>query len=269
MKKSTFLSIMLFVGLFCNIHAEPNVVVDYIPDYYNPLALSLKWHLKYSGMLEKDKKVKITFKINDSGVPVKLPLWEHVLGKSQTECYIYLFLQHNPTGKYTIRIDVIPCERFSNSWRFNHNIPSSYELILATYQKQSFLINKEMLFMKFYEQSQSGESLPDDKMFYQKFTVLQPNHLSDKSIRFLSMEVFCQFTLVDINDQAARRELNKTSLSDMPLSELLQLKNRLEKEFQRGQGSLQQLNAVQQEINNREKRAPKDKAGNRKEPVTK
>ena len=258
MNKTIFIFTFLIIGLLCALQAEQTAVINYTPGYYSPFAWSMRWHFEYQGDLEKNKKVKIVFILKKSGKLVDLPSWEHILGISQKVCDIYFFVQNDPSGKCTIRMDVVPCERFSNSWTFNHKIKTSYDFIYATYPQIRLSDGKEALLAKFHEQYQGENNDLCSDMLCNKITTLQIISKNGKEENFLSGEIFCQFTVIDIATPKQNVLVDPRLLPGMADAEILQLKNKLMKDFENGHGSLQTLNAVQMEINKRKMAVKKE-----------
>jgi len=252
MNKTIVLFFVFMLGRWYGAQASPVAMINYDHGYYNPFAWSMKWNFKYQEKLDKNQRIKIIFTLTKAGKRVDLPAWEHVLGKMQKECDIYFFLQNNtPAGKYMVRMDVTPCERFSSSWTFNHQLQISHEIIYATYPRSEIAEGKEMLLAKFYEQSQGGVSTCCADMHCNKITVMQIVPAKKKSDEFLSLEIFCRFIIINANESIDDTVIDVKLLSSMADSELLQLKDKLRKNFENGCGALQTLNAVQKEINSR------------------
>ena len=250
----TILGLMILgIGLCIRIRADTAAVINYLPDYYNPFAWNLKWHYKYPKTIENHEKIKFIFTLNDLVGRKRLSLWEYTLREKLTECDIYLFLQSKPAGEYTVRIDVVPCGKISNSLMFIQRPSSSHELVLAAYRQLLLPPDKEMVLAKIRQKPLNSQEFAAADMCCEKITVLMTERPATTPIAFFSLEIALRFILVDSTDQPSLK-IADTSLSILSDTELILRKKAVEKDFQRGRGSLPALNAVQQELNNRKKR---------------
>ncbi|MFA7231752.1 MAG: hypothetical protein WC071_10825 [Victivallaceae bacterium] len=247
MKKAYML--FLLIVLSCQLKADSSVVIKYCSDYYNPFAWNFKWNFKYLKPLKKNQRIKITFLQKDNSNTIDNFVAEHILGEQQSEANIYWFMQKDSDTKCTLRIDVVPCKKTSSLLTFFHISPSQHELISATYQQLLAPVGKEILLAKFCEQPWNGKNQLPDNMIKKKTTVSLFNQSSEKSNNYLSVELFIKVVLIE--SLPTNTEKPVVFLSTLLDKDLLKLKDKIEKDFQRGQGSLPQLNAVQQEINNR------------------
>ena len=251
MKKINLLLFIVLTVISCQGKADYSAVIEHCSDYYNPFAWNLMWHFKYPEILEKDQRIKINFLRKDSTDKTVTAFGEHILGQGQTEVNLYWFMQNKSDTECTFKIDVIPCERRSNSWTFYHRPHAPYELISATYKHLVIPISKEVLLAKIYELPLNVKSQSFDDMVTNRTTIFSFNLPPEKSSNYLSLEILIKVSLIEYLQTP--KTLSK-SLPDLPEKDLLELKEKVEKDFQQGQGSLPDLKAIQQELNDRRKR---------------
>ena len=201
MKKMLFSAILIFSAILGQAQtpsADAGAAIAYVPDYYNPYAFSFHWRFRYGRPLEDGQRLSIILTANPHREKIPLRQWTYELSPGRSDGDIYLFFQNRADGKCTVRVDIVPGERISNSWILPHQPETQYELIRTAVRQVNLLPRTPLVLAKIYEQpvNSSAAETPEENTIVLKSTVVSGSR-AQKETEYLFLEISLLFTVTN------------------------------------------------------------------------